>query len=127
VSAEQHVIGTARVLRSHAPEGPFEMWFEDDGRTGFLYAGRASRDRFLDALQVWRIDHPSAAGDVVTLEFVWTADGTHGGLELDGQLVAAFDFAASRGTCLLEFPPRATGEFQGSHAWTAEALEWFAE
>ena len=92
---------------SDSPTSQFSAIFEDDGDTGYFYAGDRGRDEgsILDAVHIynvrnvvdWEIDSKAS--------IIWSADGLKAALLLNGYPHAVIDFEARRAYPRSNFPP----------------------
>ncbi len=129
---KQHVFqpGDKSFAAEDSPGGKFSAFFEDDGDTGYFYAWDLTRTdhRILDAVQIYNVANVVDKARPSSLEIVWSEDGLHCALLINGYPHAAFDFEAQRGFCRTNFPnfPDQTEGCwsQSDHTWSDSAVAW---
>jgi len=126
--AEQTItVGEPIIIDAPSPGASYGIVFEDDGRTGYLYALDLARDdnQIVDALHIYNVadvvdrDRPSQ------VQLGWSRDGLKALLIINGYPHAAFDFAARRGYCRTGFPPPGPTWSAAGHGWDDNALRLF--
>ena len=100
--------GEETFYASDSPTSSYSGVFEDDGRTGYLYAyDRAAPQeaRILDACHIYNVTNVVDRDRPSEVEIIWTADGLKAALLINGFAHAVVDFAARRAYCRTNFPP----------------------
>lgn len=102
---ETFIVGQDTYLDSISPVGSHAVVFEDNEKTGYLYAAETQPSpQILDALHIYNVadvvdkDRPSTA------QIVWTDDGQKAALLINGYCHAVFDFLTKAGFCRNGFP-----------------------
>ena len=116
-------------LAVDAPVGQASAVFEDDGETAYFYAVErvGSEPRILDALHIYNVASVVNPERESSAEILWTSDGRHAALFINGYAHGVFDFQARTGCCRSGYPPPPTnGWSRDGHAWQDEALAPFA-
>jgi hypothetical protein len=113
--------GEAVIVESTA--APFQLVFEDDGDTGYLYLLDLRREPqpIIDALHIY--DAQEERGREHDLELLWHAEGGAAVLALDGEAHALADFAELRFMCRTGFPPPGPDSPVTTHEWDQAAFE----
>ncbi|MCB1116976.1 MAG: DUF2251 domain-containing protein [Chlamydiia bacterium] len=106
-------------LKSHSPNQPFYVIFEDDGRTGYFYLAADEEDMpFQDALHIYDLKAIDNPNENHLFEIKWTANGLKAALFINGRAHGVFDLEEKRGYCRNSFPPpssrTAFGRFERS-------------
>ena len=123
--AEGHKLQPGEAMVVESRPSPFQVVFEDDGETAYLYVldhRRGPEQPIVDALHIFNAAD-ERDGDPMDLQIVWTADGQAAALLLDGVAVAMADFAAPRFMCRSEFPPPTAEAPVKTHAWDQAAFD----
>lgn len=95
-----------RLLSSTAPHGDYEVMFEDDGSTGYLYALRnRPAPQLLDALHIYNVADIADRDVPVTATIIWNEAGDAAAFVLNGYCHALYDFRQQAGFCRTAFPP----------------------
>jgi hypothetical protein len=109
--------GEETFYASDSPSTQYSGVFEDDGRTGYVYAyDRAAPEdeQILDACHIYNVANVVDRDRPSEVEIIWTDDGMKAALLINDFAHAVIDFRARRAYCRTNFPPP-TG------AWSAEA------
>lgn len=122
------VVGSPEVLEGPSPTSPFQIVFEDDGDTGYLYAVRLNDDgsiKILDAVHLYTVSTVANAEQPVEVKLVWNDAGRLGAVLIEDHCHAVFDFDEGRGHSIDEFPdPPDDGDWT-RHGVSDELLERF--
>ncbi|RTQ53452.1 DUF2251 domain-containing protein [Hymenobacter gummosus] len=109
---EQFLIGQPapgadnRLLSSAAAHGGYEVMFEDDGSTGYVYAiSNKPGPELLDALHIYNVADIADRQVPVTASIVWNEAGDAAAFVLNGYCHALYDFRQRAGFCRTGFPP----------------------
>jgi hypothetical protein len=114
--------GVPRVIVIRNAAGPFEICFEDDGETGYVYAcDRTDVDLIQDAVLIYQ----NAPKKPTELSVKWCRSKPRVAVSVNGivQAVAAFD--EHRIWCRSGFPPGGMKWTEHPHTWTEDALAGF--
>ena len=119
------MVGTPEVLEGASPTSPFQIVFEDDGDTGYLYAVRRNHDdsiKILDAVHLYTVSTVANADHPIEVKLVWDDPGRLGGVLIEDHCHALFDFDEERGHCIDEFPDPPAGGNWTRHGLSDELL-----
>lgn len=118
--------GDGGASQTRGPDVRLSCVFEDDGRTGYLYAliYDGSAQPIKDAVQIY--DAEAAANDHEhELTFVWSASGDQCGLFLDGVLEGFVDFDRKLVSARSNFPAISPWSKEPRAAWRDDFVEYF--
>jgi hypothetical protein len=118
--------GRQTAIESPSPGGVWKVVFEDDGRTGYLYALDESDNEnpIQEALHIYNVADLRDKERKSTAAVVWASDGQKACLLLNGHPHAVVDFSAKRGYCRTNFP--APGKWKGhDFQWDGRVMEYF--
>jgi hypothetical protein len=94
------------LLSSPAAHGNFEIMFEDDGATGYIYAIRnRPGPELLDALHIYNVEDIADRQVPVTAQIIWNETEDAAGFIINGYCHALYDFRQQAGSCRTAFPP----------------------
>ncbi|GAA4001085.1 DUF2251 domain-containing protein [Hymenobacter fastidiosus] len=111
------------LLSSVAATNEFQVMFEDDGTTGYLYALREAAELvLLDALHIYNVADVTDRETPVTAQIFWDEAQTTAVLLVGGYCHALYDFQRQVGFCRTAFPPAKNGQ-PGSRELTDELVE----
>lgn len=118
-------VGEALAIQAPAEAPPYSVVFEDDSKTGFLYALDNSRKGtpIVDALHIYTVEDLADRDKPCLLEIIWSGDNKVAVLFLNRRPHAAFDFGARRGTCRTGFPPPMGDWTKLDHAWDESVVD----
>ncbi|UOQ73840.1 DUF2251 domain-containing protein [Hymenobacter cellulosilyticus] len=112
-----------QLISSTATGHEFEVMFEDDGETGYLYALRNGDElEILDALHIYNVADVQDRETPVTVQVFWDVAQTTAALIIAGYCHALYDFQRQMGFCRNAFPPAKNGQ-TGSRELTDELVE----
>ncbi len=111
-------VGKPTVMEAYADRSPYAAVFEDDGEYAYFYGldTRLDERRVVDFVYVYHVDEVPNRYKPSDVDIVWSPDQMRVALLINGQPLAAFDFAARRGYCKSNFPVAST--------WSAAGHEW---
>jgi hypothetical protein len=117
-------VGSDAFLQSDSPHGPHRIVFEDDERTGYVYACRTSGEEFeiLDALHLYDADNVSDHDRQHRVVVEWSPDGGAAAVLINHWAHAMIDFDAHTAMCVSEFPPPGSRSPFGARRWDEEAF-----
>ncbi|RAK66631.1 DUF2251 domain-containing protein [Hymenobacter edaphi] len=94
------------LLSSVAAHGGYEMMFEDDGTTGYVYAiGNKPGPELLDALHIYNVPDVADRHRPVAASLIWNEAEDAAAFVLNGYCHALYDFRQQVGFCRTGFPP----------------------
>ena len=122
---ETFTVGEKVAIQAPAEAPPYSVVFEDDGKTGYLYALDNSRrdNPIVDALLIYNVEQITDRHLPCKLEVVWSGDNLVAVLFLNRRPHAAFDFGARRGYCRCGFPPPRGDWATHDHEWDDAVLD----
>ncbi len=112
-------------LASESEDGSVAVVFEDDGDTGYFYAGASVNGPILDALHICNVvsivdrDRPSE------YKIGWSPSGRQAILIINEQAHAVFDFDRKKGWCRSGFPPSNRKWSLDGHDWDETCIGYF--
>ena len=99
-------VGENTFFSSILPGNAYGVVFEDDLRTGYLYAVNNTPDLIiLDALHIYDVHNVTDKDKPSKLQIAWTEDGWIASLLINNYCHAIFDFKNKAGYCRNGFPP----------------------
>ena len=114
--------GTPRLIISRCASRPFEVFFEDDGDTGYIYACTVGdTDPIQDAVLVYQ----AAPKTPVVLQMKWCRKRPRVAVAVNHMVQAVVAFDEHRIWCRSGFPPGGMKWTEHPHTWSEEALEGF--
>ncbi len=119
---ETMTVGHETVIGRCSPSTEYEVVFEDDGETGYLYGldNRRDENRILDALHIYNVSNAVDREKPSLVKILWSQDGLKAALLINEFPHAVFDFAAKRGYCRTNFPPF----YSSAPDWPNRSKEW---
>ena len=104
---ETITVGEEAAVQAPAETPPNSVVFEDNGKTGYLYAldNSIKANPIVDAMMIYDVAQITDKHLPCKLEVVWSGDGLVAVLFLNRHPHAAFDFGERRGYCRTGYPP----------------------
>lgn len=126
VKEEMINVGEETFIEGASSSTQYAVVFEDDGRTGYLYACDTSRENFIvDAMQIYDGKNVTDKHLPSQVTIAWSEDGLKAGLFINHYPHAVFDFTAKRGYCRTNFPlpSKEWLEYHKNHEWDESAID----
>jgi hypothetical protein len=116
----QLIVGEEQVIESISPDGLLAAIFEDDGRTGYLYAldDSVGGNPIQDALHIYDVEDVSDGHIPSDVKIGWSEDSKKCVLLINGYPHGVFNFDTKKGYCRSGFPPPI------NHKWSVTGHEW---
>jgi len=121
--------GDDAFAESVSPSRPDGVVFEGDEECGYFYAVDVSsaEPRIVHALQVYAVPgEDEASSSEHEVQIRWNGSGTCAALTIDGQVLAAFDFAHRLASSRCAFPGNGASKWNDVE-WSDGLLRWFDE
>jgi len=128
VTRQKIIPGAKQYIQSKSPLFPYTLVFEDDSRTGLLYAVEMCKQKpsIIDAVRLYSCI-PSQKILSYEIYFLWTLDGFKAACVIDSKYSMIFDFKSKYGF----ISPNTMGCFsqwtKHQSAWQAEAIVGFSD
>ncbi len=122
IAAEADVVpGQPSFIDGPSADGRWAVHFEDDRDSAWFTAVDPQKEgeRTLDSVRIWRSTGKEKKAPARHVGIRWGKKGAVAGLEVDGQLIAVFDFDRKRVFVREEQPP-GDGAW-GARTWNDEA------
>jgi hypothetical protein len=126
VAEQAHTVGDPAIIEAHSPCSHYLVFFEDDGRTGYLYGLDTTRidNPIVDALHIYNVADWTGHQQRSQFRLGWSRDGLKAILTIDGHPHAIFDFESRCGYCRTGYPPINQWSARG-HEWDYAAIDLF--
>jgi hypothetical protein len=127
---EKLEFGRIAVFPYDSSDEPYAVVFEDDGETGYWYAGAVDENgsaEILDAVQLYVVKDLGDPVEPAEIVMKWSATGRQAIILINDIPQAIYDFENQQAYCRSGFPePDGNGWCKNDHQWSESALSFFS-